>query len=164
MQVLSRLGVPGVHVDDEVGVLGEQGHLALGVAPVGAVRVGIEQFPDGEPVGGFGAGGRWMDTHADAQVVRIGVQRLADEFVHRAGPVVLRGVDVVHPGRDGRTEYPQRLVAIPRRPEDPVAGELHRAVPGPVHAPRAEREGPAERARSGSRHALRRRRRARPHR
>ena len=110
---------------------------------------------------GVAAGGHLAD---DRQVVRIGVQRLADELVHRAGPVVLRGVDVVHPGRDGRTEYPQRLVAIPRRPEDPVAGELHRAVPGPVHAPRAEREGPAERARSGSRHALRRRRRARPHR
>jgi len=50
------------------------------------------------------------------------VQRLADQFVHRARPVELRGVDVVHPGRDGRAQHPQRLVAIPRRPEDPVAG------------------------------------------
>jgi hypothetical protein len=65
-QVLRRLGVPGVHVDDEAGVLGEQGHLALSVAPVGAVRVGVEQFPDGEPVGGLGSGDRWMDTHGDA--------------------------------------------------------------------------------------------------
>ncbi len=48
---------------------------------------------------------------------------------------------MVHPGCDGRA---QRLVAIQRRPEDPVAGELYRAVPGPAHAPRAERERPAE--------------------
>jgi hypothetical protein len=70
--------------------------------------------------------------------------RLADQLVHRARPVELRGVDVVHPGRDGHAQHPQRLVAIPRRPEDPVAGELHRAVPGPAHPPRAERERPAE--------------------
>ena len=28
-------------------------------------------------------------------------------------------------------------------PQDPVAGERHRAVPGRAHLPRAEREGPA---------------------
>jgi hypothetical protein len=60
-----------------------------------------------------------------------------------ARAAVLRGADVVHPGGDGRAQHPQRLVAIPRRPEDPVAGKLHRAVPGPAHAPRAERDGPA---------------------
>ena len=81
-----------------------------------------------------------------ARLVRVGVQRLADELVDDVGPVVLRGVDVVDADRDGRAEYPQRVVAIARRPEDPVAGELHGAVPGPAHAPRAEREGPAERA------------------
>jgi hypothetical protein len=61
---------------------------------------------------------------------------------------------------DGRVQHPQRLVAIPRRPEDPVAGQLHRAVPGSAHAPRAKREGPAE-FRSGFHHPLRRRRQAR---
>jgi hypothetical protein len=34
----------------------------------------------------------------DRQVVRIGEQRLVDELVHGADAVVLRGVDVVHPG------------------------------------------------------------------
>jgi hypothetical protein len=48
------------------------------------------------------------------------------------------------PAVDRRAQHPQCLVAVARRPEDPVAGELHRAVPGPVHPPRAEREGPAE--------------------
>jgi hypothetical protein len=78
------------------------------------------------------------------QTVRIGVQRLADELVHRARPVVLRGVDVIHSGRDGRAQHPQRLLAIPPRPEDPVPGELHRPVPGPAHAPGAERKAPAK--------------------
>jgi hypothetical protein len=36
-----------------------------------------------------------------------------------ARAAVLRGADVVHPGGDGRAQHPQRLVAIPRRPEDP---------------------------------------------
>jgi hypothetical protein len=80
----------------------------------------------------------------DREAVRIRMQRLADELVHRARPVELRGVDVVDAGRDGRAQHPQRLVAVPWRAEDPVAGELHRAVPGPAHAPAAEPEGPAE--------------------
>ena len=36
--------------------------LALRVTPVGAVRVGVGQFADGEPVGGLGTGDRWMDA------------------------------------------------------------------------------------------------------
>jgi len=80
----------------------------------------------------------------DRQAVAIGVQRLADELVHRARPVVLRRVDVIDSGRDGRAQHRQRLLAVARRPEDPVAGQLHGAVPGPAHPPRAERKGPAE--------------------
>jgi len=65
VQVLRRLRVPGIHEDGEVGVFGEQGHLALGVPPVGTVRVGVDELPDGEPVGRFAAGYREMDTHSD---------------------------------------------------------------------------------------------------
>ncbi len=85
------------------------------------------------------------DLAHDRQARRVGVQRLPDELVDRAGTVVLGGVDVVYPGGDRRPQHPQRLVAIPRRPEVPVAGQLHRAVSGTVHAPRAEREGAAQR-------------------
>lgn len=53
VQGLCRLGGGGVHEHQEAGVLGEQAHLALGVPPVGAVRVGVDQLADGESVGGF---------------------------------------------------------------------------------------------------------------
>jgi hypothetical protein len=86
----------------------------------------------------------WTSAASWASNCPPGVQRLADELVHRARSVVLRGVDVIHSGRDHRAQYPQRLLAIARRPEDPVAGELHRAVPGPSHARRAECEAPAK--------------------
>jgi hypothetical protein len=35
-------------------VFGEQSHLAPRIAPVGAVRVRLDEFPDGEAIGGFG--------------------------------------------------------------------------------------------------------------
>jgi hypothetical protein len=53
VQLLSRFGGSRVHEHDEPGVVGEQRHLALGVAPVGAVGVGVDQLSDGQPVGGF---------------------------------------------------------------------------------------------------------------
>jgi low temperature requirement protein LtrA len=53
VQGLRRLGGRGVHEHQEAGVLGEQAHLALGVPPVRAVRVGVDQLADGQPVGGF---------------------------------------------------------------------------------------------------------------
>ena len=101
----------------------------------------IKTFEPQPRATGVAAGGHLAH---DRQAVGIGVQRLADEPVHRARAVVLRGIDVVHSGRDSGAQDPQRLVAIARRPEDPVAGEPHSAVPGPAHVLRAEREGPAE--------------------
>ena len=80
----------------------------------------------------------------DRQLRGIGVQRLADEFVHPARPVELRGINVVHPGVNRRAQHSHRLIPVSRRPVDPVAGELHRAVPGTAHAPGAERERPAK--------------------
>jgi hypothetical protein len=38
---------------------------------------------------------------------------------------------VIHPGLNGGPEHGKGLVAVARRPEHPVAGELHRAVPDP---------------------------------
>lgn len=78
----------------------------------------------------------------DRQVRGIGVERLADQLVHDAGPVVLGRVDVVDPAVDRRAQHTQRLVAISRRSEDVVSGQLHGAVSDPVHLPPPEREGP----------------------
>jgi hypothetical protein len=47
------LGGNRIHEHDEPGVGGEQRRLALGVAPVRAVGVGVDQLADGQPVGGF---------------------------------------------------------------------------------------------------------------
>jgi epsilon-lactone hydrolase len=80
----------------------------------------------------------------DRQAVRIRVQRLTDELVDGARAVELRGIDVVHPRLDRRPQHPQRLVTVARRPEHPVAGQLHRAVPGAMHPPRTECKRPAQ--------------------
>jgi hypothetical protein len=55
------------------------------------------------------------------------VQRLADELVGDVGPVVLRGVNVVHAQLHGAAQHIQRLAAITRRPPDTRAGQLHGA-------------------------------------
>jgi hypothetical protein len=44
----------GVHVDDEVGIRREEGHLTFSIAPVGAIGVGLDEFADRKSVGGFG--------------------------------------------------------------------------------------------------------------
>ena len=70
------------------------------------------------------------------------MERLADQLVNDAGPVVLGGVDVVDSAVDSGPQYTQRLVPVSRRPEHVVAGELHGAVSDPVHPPPAEGERP----------------------
>jgi hypothetical protein len=53
VQILRRFRDSRVHEHDEPDVFGEQSHLALGVTPVRAVGVGVDQLADGQPVGGF---------------------------------------------------------------------------------------------------------------
>jgi hypothetical protein len=50
VQLLRGLGSLSLHVDEEVGVLGEERLLPLGVAAIFAVRVGIEELPDRQAV------------------------------------------------------------------------------------------------------------------
>jgi hypothetical protein len=52
-----------IHVDGKDGVIGEKGLLPFGVAAVGAVRVGVEELAQGEPVGGLGRADLCMDRH-----------------------------------------------------------------------------------------------------
>src|SRR6476469_1252982 len=54
MQFLRWHWILRVHVHDEMRVRREQRHLTLGVAAVGAVRVGLDQLPYGEAIRGFG--------------------------------------------------------------------------------------------------------------
>ena len=72
------------------------------------------------------------DLADQGEVVRVGVQRLADERVGDVGPVELRGVDVVDAELDGAAQHGERLVAVTRRPETPG--------PGSCMAPKPMRE------------------------
>src|SRR5258708_39563551 len=56
------------------------------------------------------------------------MQRLTDQLVGDVRAVVVAGVDVVHTGRDGLTQYGQCGLAIPGRPEYAGAGQLHGTV------------------------------------
>src|SRR3954451_2494428 len=55
-QIVRRVAALAGHIDDEVGVVSEQGHLPLGVASIGAERVGVDQLADGPPVRGLCGG------------------------------------------------------------------------------------------------------------
>src|SRR3954453_937147 len=57
MQDVGRLAAVAVHVDGEDGVFREERLLPFGVAAVGAVGICVEQFAQGETVGGFS----WRD-------------------------------------------------------------------------------------------------------
>ena len=45
-----RLAALPVHVDDELGLLGEELLLSLGIPAIGAVRVGIDERPNRQAV------------------------------------------------------------------------------------------------------------------
>ena len=65
------------------------------------------------------------DLAHQGQVVRVWIQRLADELVGDVGTVELGGVDVVDAELDRPPQHRQRLVAVPRRPEHAGPGQLH---------------------------------------
>jgi hypothetical protein len=50
VQLLRRLRILGVHVHHEVSVGGKERHLAVRVATIGAMRVGLNEFPDRETI------------------------------------------------------------------------------------------------------------------
>src|SRR5262249_35797958 len=56
VQFLRRRWILGVHVNDEVSILGKERHLTLRVATIGAVRVSLDEFPYGEAIRGLGGG------------------------------------------------------------------------------------------------------------
>ena len=62
----------------------------------------------------------------ECEVVRVGMERLADEFVGHVGSVELRGVDVVDAEFDGPAQHGDRLIVVAGRAEDSGSGELHR--------------------------------------
>jgi hypothetical protein len=71
VQLLGRLLGSQVIEHQEARVFGEQGQLAPGVAPVGAVGVGVNQLPDSQPVGRFLRRDSRMGRHGQPFVVQL---------------------------------------------------------------------------------------------
>jgi hypothetical protein len=61
LEHVRRCAALAVHVNREARVGGEERLLPFGVAAVGAVRVRVEELPQGEPIGGFGRSELGMD-------------------------------------------------------------------------------------------------------
>jgi hypothetical protein len=80
------------------------------------------------------------DLGDDDEIVRIGMQRLADQGVGHVRAVEVAGVDMVHAGGDGLAQHGERRVAILGRAEHAGPGELHGAIAEPLHAAAAEGE------------------------
>jgi hypothetical protein len=53
MQLHGGFRILRVHVDDEVGIFGEERHLAFRIAPVGAMCVRFNKLPDRESICSF---------------------------------------------------------------------------------------------------------------
>ena len=62
-QDVARLAAVAVHVDGEDGVVGEECLLSGRVPPIGTVRVCVEEFADGETIGGFGRSNFGVHSH-----------------------------------------------------------------------------------------------------
>src|SRR5712675_479170 len=60
---LRRPRIFGVHIHHEVGVWGEERQLTLRIAAIGAMRVGLDEFPNRKAIGGFGRGEGSVFTH-----------------------------------------------------------------------------------------------------
>jgi hypothetical protein len=90
------------------------------------------------------------DLGDDAQVIRVRRERLADDLVGDVGPVEVSRVDVVDAEFDRGAQDGDRLGPVGRRPEDPGAGQLHRAEPDPADGLVAQLECAAGMRRSGS--------------
>jgi hypothetical protein len=67
------------------------------------------------------------DLRDELEVLRVGIERVADQVVDDVRPVVLRGVDVVDAELDRASKHGPSTVGVARWPEHAGTGELHRA-------------------------------------
>jgi hypothetical protein len=102
VQFLGRFLGRQVVEHQEAGVLGEQVQLAPGVAPVGAVRVGVNQLPDSQPVGRFLRRDSRMGRHGHPFLVTLAERGGVDsEFGDddpadfRVGQQLIAGLDLI---------------------------------------------------------------------
>jgi hypothetical protein len=81
------------------------------------------------------------DLADNGEIVRIGMERFADDPVDDMRPVKVAGVDMVDAARHRGAKHGDRRVAVAGRAEHAGTGELHRAIAHPLHVAVAEPEG-----------------------
>ena len=81
------------------------------------------------------------DLRDDHEVVRIRMQRLANQLVGDMRPVKVAGIDVIHARRHRLAQHRERGVAVFRRAEHAGPGQLHGAVTHAPHRAAGQREG-----------------------
>ena len=80
------------------------------------------------------------DFGDDDEVVRIGMQRFADQLVGDVRTIKIAGVDMVDAACHRRPQHRDRRVMVFRRSEHAGAGKLHGPVTEAVYLPGAELE------------------------
>src|SRR4029077_10536080 len=71
VQLLRGRRIPGVHIHHEMGVGGEQSHLAFRIAAIGATGVGLDQFANGEAIRSFSGGDGNVFAHQASRMARV---------------------------------------------------------------------------------------------
>jgi hypothetical protein len=77
----------------------------------------------------------------DEQLLRIRVQRLADDLLADVRPVAVRRVDEVDAEVDRPAQYPDALGPVGRLTPDARSGQAHRAEAEAVHGLAGDLEG-----------------------
>ena len=79
-----------------------------------------------------GAGTHEAGLGRDEHLLRVRVQRLAQDLLAHVRPVRISGVDEVDAELDGAPHDANALVAVGRLAPDARAGQLHRAITDPA--------------------------------
>ena len=109
--------VDGLHAETA------QTHLAF-LTQIGRVAEHGPRVGPGAQQAGFGR---------DDDAVRVGVQRLFDQFLGHVGTVGIGGVDEVHPELDETAQHADAFVAVGRRAPHALTRQPHRAESEAVH-------------------------------
>ncbi len=73
------------------------------------------------------------DLADQGQIVWIRVKRFSDKLIHHCWPTVVRGIDVIDAGIDGRPQHGDGFIVVSGWTEYVRASQLHGAVSDPPH-------------------------------
>src|SRR5665213_2327029 len=110
---------------DTVQLHAAQAHLCF----LAQIRRPADRRPLARARAGDRAKAREPRLRCNHEALRVGVQRLPDQFFSDIRSVGVGGVDEVHPELDRATEHADRLVVIARWAPNARSGQLHRPIP-----------------------------------